>query len=190
MIVRDEENVISPSVPPGVVLRELGVPRRHLLEESSRIDEGKESDSLPLHLLSVHVDVEVGRVEVDDGRHLVGHEVVEDLGNVNLTARVEDEWGRKSQIEKSEGKGTKRENEPGGREDSHQLLERLERSSESERYVHGRDLGEVGGEGSVVVRVVPLPRRSLSKRTKEGREGQIETRPRVLETRKVRRTPW
>lgn len=101
MIVGYEENVVSPGVPPSIVLRELRVSRRHLLEQSSRIDERKESDSLPLHLLSVHVDVEVGRVEVDDGRHLVGHEVVEDLRDVDLTARIE-ERRRKSQFESNE----------------------------------------------------------------------------------------
>jgi len=110
VIIRDEENVVSPSIPPGIVLRELRVPRCHLLEESSRIDERKESDSLPLHFLSVHVDVEIGRVEVDDRRHLVRHEVVEDLGDVDLTAQVERKE-RGGQLEEERRRRREREEE-------------------------------------------------------------------------------
>lgn len=86
VIIRHEQNIITPTVPPRVVLAELIVAGGHVGNESNRVDEGKESDSLPSHLLAVHVNVELSRVEVDDRGEFICHKVVEDVRNVDLSA--------------------------------------------------------------------------------------------------------
>jgi len=51
--------------------------------------------------------------------------------------------------------------EPGGREHAHKLLEWLEWLTNIKFDIHTIDVDEICGEGSEMVRVVPLPRRSL-----------------------------
>jgi hypothetical protein len=110
---------------------------------------------------------------------------VEDLGDVDLTARDEKEGMEKKKGIRSRGSGKKnastekKRDEPGGGEDSHQLLEGLERSSKGELDVHGGHLREVGRKGSVMVRVVPLPRGSLP----GGAVGEARTKVRLSATK-------
>ena len=48
----------------------------HSLEQSGLIDERDLDHRLPVLLLSIHVELKVSRVEVDDGRCLLVHEVL------------------------------------------------------------------------------------------------------------------
>lgn len=89
MILPDEQRIYSQLVPLHLKLAQLGILGAHGFEQSRGVDEREESDSLPDHLFTVHVDLELLRVEIDDGRVVLGHERLEGEGKVDSTvARV------------------------------------------------------------------------------------------------------
>lgn len=108
LVVR-ELGALAVGVASALLLGEARLARRHRLEEALLVDEGDLDDRLPLLLLAVHVLLEDGRVEVDDGRRRVAHEVAE---------RGRDVLGRQVG------------------EDTHELLERLEGLAEVEVERH------------------------------------------------------
>ena len=112
-----------------VIEHRLFLPRR--LQQPDLVDERQQRHALPGESLSVHIHLEIRRVKVQDGRVLVGEQRL-----VRLWQRVRRR----------------------GRQDAHQLVERLERFAQRERYVERADLRQVGRERRVVVRVVPRPR--------------------------------
>jgi len=95
VLVSDKEDVAPVRVAPDVILGQVWVARVHRVEEPDRVDEGQKRDALPLHLLAVHVDLKVGRVEVDDRAVGLVHERLERARNVHLTER---EGGRVQRI--------------------------------------------------------------------------------------------
>ena len=112
---------------------ELCLAVRHRLEQPHLVDEGQQDDRLPCELLAVEVDGEVGRVEVCDLRAAVGHELGQALGQRVGRARGQH---------------------------AHELLEGKEGRAllELGRRLRVHGVGDVGGEGRVVVRVEPGPR--------------------------------
>lgn len=66
MFLTHEQSIVSESVAYDFDVSETGVTSRHGFEETIGVNEREESDSLPEHLLSVHIDVERVGIEVFD----------------------------------------------------------------------------------------------------------------------------
>lgn len=68
---------------------ELVVDNLHLVLQPLRINKGQQGNSLPQHLLSIHVHLKFEGVKVLDGRVRISHKVMERLGEVDATAERE-----------------------------------------------------------------------------------------------------
>lgn len=66
MIFVDEDDVPAKSISSILVFCEFGITLRHGTQQSLFIYEWQKSDTLPQHLLSIHVDVELFWVKIDD----------------------------------------------------------------------------------------------------------------------------
>lgn len=77
MVLIDEDDVLAKSVASILVFCEFGIPLRHGTQQSLFIYERQEGDTLPQHLLSIHVYVELFWVEVDDLGIFLSHQLLE-----------------------------------------------------------------------------------------------------------------
>mmetsp|Transcript_15613 Transcript_15613/g.33182 ORF Transcript_15613/g.33182 Transcript_15613/m.33182 type:complete len:487 (+) Transcript_15613:452-1912(+) len=111
--------------------------RRQDAHQPRLIDEGQEHDRLPCETLAIQVEAEVHRVEIDERREGLLHELKKCCGDTGLLCA-------------------------GRRQDTHQLLERLEGCTLLEvlhvATLQGGATDEVGGEGGVVIGIEPSPR--------------------------------
>lgn len=99
-------------------------------QEALLIYEGQQCNALPGKAFAVHVHLEVFRIEVEDRGVWVGEEALVGLG----------------------------QGFPGcSWEHTHELVEGLERVTQSELDVHLGQALQIGGKGGVVVGVVPRP---------------------------------
>lgn len=88
MILRYENSVSATRVALDLVLFQLVVFFRHGTEQSLLVDERQQCDALPDHLLAVHIDIELFRVKVLDGRVIFGHQRLERLGQMESTVSL------------------------------------------------------------------------------------------------------
>mmetsp|Transcript_13057 Transcript_13057/g.40719 ORF Transcript_13057/g.40719 Transcript_13057/m.40719 type:complete len:456 (+) Transcript_13057:438-1805(+) len=99
-------------------------------QQARLIYEGQQRHPLPREALSIHVHLELGRVEVDDGAGRLAHELTVGLGQA--VARC-------------------------GGQHTHELVEGAEGLAHVERDVQLATVGQVGCEGRIVKREVPRP---------------------------------
>jgi len=59
---------------------------RHSAEQAFLVDEWNLDDSFPLHLLAVHIEIELARIEIDDGRVGTSHQGMVDIRDDRLTS--------------------------------------------------------------------------------------------------------
>ena len=78
---------MTPLVPPLLVVREVRILRVHGFQEALLVDEGQKDNALPSHALAVHIDLDGGRVEVNDRRRFVCHEIMEGCRDVSPTGK-------------------------------------------------------------------------------------------------------
>jgi hypothetical protein len=146
-----EDGILAPIVAAYLVFGEFLVRSSHGFEKPVFVDEWQQGNTLPDHLLAVHVDLEGLRIEVDDGRVFVSHQMMEHIRDVHF-AIVTDE-----QTELGEEKGYR----PSRWENTHELLIWLEGLSDFEGNVELINVFEVCRERSKVMRVIPVPGWSL-----------------------------
>ncbi|KAH3671838.1 hypothetical protein OGAPHI_000024 [Ogataea philodendri] len=65
VLASQEKHLVSVGVPFGLVLRQRGVFLTHSFQQPVLVDERQQTNSLPGHLGSVHVDLEIGRSELN-----------------------------------------------------------------------------------------------------------------------------
>ena len=81
-----KEKVMAPLVPSILVVREIRIPRSHRIQKTLLVNKGEKDNALPGHALAIHIDLEGGRVEVNDRRRIFCHEIVEGCRDVSSTA--------------------------------------------------------------------------------------------------------
>ena len=139
MVCVDKQHILSQRIPILLSVCQLLVQPTQRMQEILLLHERQQNHRLPQHHLAIAVQLEVGGVEVEDRRLL--HHLVLIRNTHDVTV------------------GFRNTLCGGGREDTHKLLEGFERASLREGWVDLSEVvGDVGGEGSVVVGIVPFPR--------------------------------
>lgn len=135
MLLRYKREVVAVFIAFLLRVGETPIKRRHCVQQSPRIDEGQQGNTLPGHPLPVHVDPERARIKVDNWGRFLSHQLVEYFRYMLSTRR----W-----------------------ENAHELLEWLGRPPHIKLDVHVPYVDEVGSEGCKMIWIVPMPgRRSL-----------------------------
>jgi hypothetical protein len=141
------------AVPTLLIVRELVLLASDGRQKPILLNERQQRNALPGHFLSVHIDIKVFRIEVNDRRVIICHQGMERLGKMCFT---EMQWRSVRMAYDLLQSGL-----PCSREHSHQLLERLKRRSNVEFDIVLLDVVHIRSKRRIVVWVEPLPRRCL-----------------------------
>lgn len=169
MLLRYKREVVAVFIAFLLRVGETPIKRRHCVQQSPRIDEGQQGNTLPGHPLPVHVDPERARIKVDNWGRFLSHQLVEYFRYMLST-----KWmlHRASIAENRDI--------PRRWENAHELLEWLGRPPHIKLDVHVPYVDEVGSEGCKMIWIVPMPGRRLSKMRSVN----------ILVTRYASLTPW
>lgn len=85
VVIRNQHDIVPDSIPTLLVWSQERFHGRDGTEQSVLRDEWQKRDTLPCHLLSIHIDFEVGRIEVDDRRVFLDHQLLVWLRQVLFT---------------------------------------------------------------------------------------------------------
>jgi hypothetical protein len=83
-----QHNIVSPCIPPPFIDGQLRLFCRDSRQQSVLLDKRQQRNTLPCHLLAVHIDFKVGGIEIQNGRIFLRHKELIRLGKMFATMQT------------------------------------------------------------------------------------------------------